>query len=88
MKISKLFYLLLAVLVVDFFFITSNMHAIFDPKKFLFLFIITRIAIIIFGVYVTRKTSNWVYTMLTFGYLFFSFAGVSILHLSYASANI
>lgn len=85
MKISRHFALLLLLLIADLFLITSYVHEIFDPEQYLGLYVISRVGILVFGIYVMRVTKNWLYLMLTFGYLLFSFVGVSLLHISFQS---
>lgn len=87
MKTSTAIITLLLIFGLDSFFIISYMHEIFDPKDLLPLFVMTRIGILAVGIYMGRLQKNWLYMISTVGYLIFSFAAVSVLHISYVAMS-
>ncbi|TNE30534.1 MAG: hypothetical protein EP346_03505 [Bacteroidetes bacterium] len=88
MKNSVALIVLVALIMLDMFLTISNVHAVFDAKQHLPLFIISRVGILAVGIYIMRAQKNWLFLMATVGYLIFSFAALSILHFSYMSENI
>lgn len=88
MKNTVALLILVGLIMLDMFLTISNVHAIFNAKQHLPLFIISRVGLLAAGIYFMRAQKNWLFLMGTVGYLIFSFAALSILHFSYMSENI
>lgn len=88
MRINGNAILLLVVLLADFTWLALYSNEMFSIEGKLGLFVSTRIGILALGIYLLRKTKNWLYIIGTMAYLLFSFIGVSLLYISFNSAAI
>lgn len=76
-------------IIADIFWLSTYSDYLFDPRQsYLFLFITTRIAILMIAFVMHKKSGNWFYTILTVAYLLFSFAIASLFYITANSAGI